>query len=111
MTNLGTLGGPSGIGNGINKSGQVAGYSTNSSGTYRAFLASGGSMTDIGDLGGGSAVAYSINDAGQVVDSAVTADGSNHPFLYSNGHMIDLGTLAAPKGSSSVYSAQGGTNM
>src|SRR5260370_12209423 len=111
MTNLGTLGGPSGIGNGINKSGQVAGYSTNSSGTYRAFLASGGSMTDIGDLGGGSAVAYAINDAGQVVGSAVTADGSNHPFLYSNGHMIDLGTLGSPKGTSWCTSARGANHI
>src|ERR1700686_2876638 len=38
LTNLGTLGGTSGIGNGINASGQVAGYSQNGSGTYRAFL-------------------------------------------------------------------------
>ena len=29
MTSLGTLGGTSGIGNGVNASGQVAGYSTN----------------------------------------------------------------------------------
>jgi probable HAF family extracellular repeat protein len=32
FTNLGTLGGTSGIGNGINASGQVAGYSTNAEG-------------------------------------------------------------------------------
>ncbi len=95
MTNLGTLGGPSGIGNGINASGEIAGYSTNSAGTYKAFLASGGKLTDIGDLGGGSAVAYGINDVGQVVGSAVTAKGENHPFLYSNGKMIDLGTLGS----------------
>jgi probable HAF family extracellular repeat protein len=95
MTNLGTLGGPSGIGNGINSSGQVAGYSQNSSQTYRAFLTSNGKMTDIGDLGGGSAVAYAINDVGQVVGSAVTANHENHPFLYSGGKMIDLGTLGS----------------
>src|SRR5260370_26958868 len=52
MTNLGTLGGPSGIGNGINASGEIAGYSTNSAGTYQAFLPSGGKLTGIGDLGG-----------------------------------------------------------
>jgi probable HAF family extracellular repeat protein len=95
MTNLGTLGGPSGIGNGINASGQIAGYSTNSAGTYKAFIASNGKLTDIGDLGGGSAVGYGINDLGQVVGSAVTAKGENHPFLYSNGKMIDLGTLGS----------------
>ena len=95
MTSLGTLGGSSGIGNGINGSGQVAGYSTNSKGTYRAFLSSGNTLTDIGDLGGGSAVAYAINDLGQVVGSAVAKNGENHPFLYSNGRMIDLGTLGS----------------
>lgn len=95
MTSLGTLGGTSGIGNGINASGQVAGYSQNSSGTYRAFLSSGSTLTDIGDLGGGSAVAYALNDFGVVVGSAVTAKGENHPFLYRNGRMIDLGTLGS----------------
>src|SRR5258708_18569948 len=84
MTNLGTLGGPSGIGNGINKSGQVAGYSTNSSGTYRAFLASGGSITDIGAPGGGSAGAYPIHHSREGVGPARTAAGSDHPFLHSN---------------------------
>ena len=95
MTNLGTLGGSTGVGNGINSSGQIAGYSQNASGTYRAFVSNGAKLTDIGDLGGGSAVAYAINDLGQVVGSAVTADHSNHPFLYSNGQMTDLGTLGS----------------
>jgi probable HAF family extracellular repeat protein len=95
MTSLGTLGGTSGIGNGINASGQVAGYSTNSAGTYRAFLSSSGTMTDIGDLGGGSATAYALNDRGVVVGSAVTANGENHPFAYYQGRMIDLGTLGS----------------
>lgn len=95
MTGLGTLGGTSGIGNAINSSGEIAGYSENSKGTYRAFVSSGSSLTDIGDLGGGSAVAYGINDVGQVVGSAVTSDGENHPFLYSGGKMIDLGTLGS----------------
>jgi probable HAF family extracellular repeat protein len=110
MTGLGTLGGQSGIGNGINLSGQIAGYSTDSVGTYRAFISSGDTLIDIGDLGGGSAVAYGINDAGEVVGSAVTSDGSNHPFLYSNGVMTDLGTLGSPKGTDWWNSAQGVNN-
>jgi len=109
MTSLGTLGGNSGIGNGINASGQVAGYSQNSSGTYRAFLSSAGTLIDIGDLGGGSAVAYAVNDAGQIVGSAVTANGENHPFLYSNGQMTDLGTLGS-HGNNWWNSAQGINN-
>lgn len=107
MTGLGTLGGNSGIGNAINASGQVAGYSVNSSNEYRAFITSGDTLIDIGDLGGGSAVGYGINDSGQVVGSAVTADGSNHPFLYSSGTMTDLGTLGSPKGTDWWNSAQG----
>src|ERR1035438_5140703 len=101
-----SIGGTSGIANGINTSGQVAGYSQNSSNTYRAFLSSGSTLTDIGDLGGGSAVAYAINDHGQVVGSAVTAKGENHPFLYSGGKMIDLGTLGS-SGNNDWKSAQG----
>jgi probable HAF family extracellular repeat protein len=107
MSSLGTLGGTSGIGNAINSSGQIAGYSTNASETYRAFLSISGKLTDIGDLGGGSAVAYGLNDAGEVVGSAVTADGSNHPFLYSNGVMTDLGTLGSPNGNAWWNSAYG----
>src|SRR5579863_5816026 len=110
MSSLGTLGGNSGIGNGINSAGQVAGYSQNSIGIYRAFTTNGSSLVDIGDLGGGSAVAYAINDFGQVVGSAVTADGSNHPFLYSNGTMTDLGTLGSPAGTDWWNSAQGVNN-
>jgi probable HAF family extracellular repeat protein len=45
MTSIGTLGGASGIGNGINATGQIAGYSQNSTGMYRAFMASNGKMT------------------------------------------------------------------
>jgi probable HAF family extracellular repeat protein len=108
---LGTLGGKSGIGNAINSSGQVAGYSENYAGTYRAFISKGKSLVDIGDLGGGSAVAYGINDAGAVVGSSVTADGSNHPFLYLNGKMIDLGTLGSPQGTNWWNSAQGVNNI
>lgn len=110
MTGLGTLGGNSGIGNSINASGQIAGYSQDASGAYRAFLATNGTLNDIGDLGGGSAVAYGINDVGQVVGSAVTSDGSNHPFLYGAGKMLDLGTLGSPKGGSWWNSAQGVNN-
>src|ERR1043165_6994597 len=110
MTSLGTLGGESGVGNAINLFGQVAGYSQDYKGTYRAFISSGNTLIDIGDLGGGSAVAYGVNDAGQVVGSAVTSDGSNHPFLYSNGRMFDLGTLGSPKGTNWWNSAQGVNN-
>jgi len=108
LTGLGTLGGSSGVGNGINTSGQVAGYSQNSSQAYRAFVSNGSTLLDLGDLGGGSAVAYALNDSGQVVGSAVTANGENHPFIYSNGQMTDLGTLGST--SQEWNSAQGINN-
>jgi probable HAF family extracellular repeat protein len=110
FTILGTLGGNSGIGNGINASGQVAGYSTNAAGTYRAFISKGDKLIDIGDLGGGSAVAYAINDKGEVVGSSVNAYGSNDPFLYRDGKMIDLGTLGSPQGSGWWNTALGVNN-
>jgi probable HAF family extracellular repeat protein len=110
MTSLGTLGGESGVGNGINLYGQVAGYSQDAKGEYRAFISNGDTLLDIGDLGGGSAVAYALNDAGLVVGSAVTSDGSNHPFLYANGRMFDLGTLGSPAGTDWWNSAQGINN-
>jgi probable HAF family extracellular repeat protein len=92
---LGTLGGTFAIGNGVNSSGQVTGYSTDTSGHYRAFVSSGGALIDIGDLGGGTAVAYAINDLGQVVGSSQLLSGDNRPFLYINGRMTDLGTLGS----------------
>lgn len=110
FTLFGTLGGDSGIGNGINRSGQVAGYSVNSASTYRAFISEGDTLVDIGDLGGGTAVAYAINDSGEVVGSSVTANGSNHPFLYSNSKLTDLGTLGSPQGGAWWNSAEGINN-
>src|SRR5580700_2282914 len=44
MTDLGSLGGGKAIGNAINKSAQIAGYSTNASGTYRAFVTVNGQL-------------------------------------------------------------------
>ena len=95
MRKLGTLGGSSAIGNAINSSGRIAGYSTDSGGTYRAFVTQNGKLVDIGDLGGNSAVGYGINDLGQVVGAAYLANGEVHPFLWSNGTMTDLGTLGS----------------
>ena len=46
LINLGTLGGEDGQARGINTSGQIAGYSTLASGSYHAFLYTGGQMLD-----------------------------------------------------------------
>ena len=70
MTNLGTLGGEYGQPHAINTSGQIAGYSTLASGSYRAFLYTDGQMTALGTLGADYSVGYGLNDAGDVVGTS-----------------------------------------
>ena len=93
LINIGTLGGEYGQPRGINTSGQIAGYSTLATGSYRAFIYTGGQMTDIGTLGADYSVAYALNDSGQVVGNSAHLGGQDHAFFYSNGEMTDLGTL------------------
>ncbi len=93
LINIGTLGGEYGQPRGINTSGQIAGYSTLATGSYRAFIYTAGQMTDIGTLGADYSVAYALNDSGQVVGNSAHLGGQDHAFLYSNGQMTDLGTL------------------
>jgi probable HAF family extracellular repeat protein len=66
VTDLGTLGGDT-FAWGINASGQISGYSYDTSaGQVRAFRYSGGTMNNLGTLGGSTSSAYGINNAGQV---------------------------------------------
>jgi probable HAF family extracellular repeat protein len=93
---LGSLGGSS-HGYGINRWGEVAGYSyAGSVFNIRAFVARPGEpMRDLGTLGGFSSFATSINDAGQVAGHAETGTGRWHAFRYTPGvGMQDLGTPA-----------------
>src|ERR1700722_13714272 len=95
VTDLGTLGGGTSKGYGINASGRVTGEAVTAGGVFHAFLYTPGSgMTDLGTLGGGSSTGYAINASGQVTGMAVTANGALHAFLYTPGSgMTDLGTL------------------
>ena len=75
LTDLGSLGGPS-YAYGINNSGKIVGMSyltTSTSGDYRAFLYSGGSMTDLSSIvdpgGYGYSNATAINSSGQITGS------------------------------------------
>jgi probable HAF family extracellular repeat protein len=105
MRNLGTLGGSSSRGYGINNAGQVTGNSLLGTSTANdpthAFLytgtpGAGGVMHDLGTLGGMQSQGIAINNAGQVVGwSEITGSTIKHPFLYTgtpgvDGQMIDL---------------------
>jgi probable HAF family extracellular repeat protein len=99
LKDLGTLAGTVSSGNGVNASGQVAGYSYLSGNffPYHAFLSgpNGGPLQDLGTLGGNSSVGYGINASGQVAGWADTAGGVPHAFLSgpNGGPLQDLGTL------------------
>ena len=95
MSDLGTLpGGGYSVGQGINQSGQVTGFSEASDHNGHAFLFSNGSMSDLGTLPGGTeSFGTAINQSGQVTGSATLSGGNQHAFLFSNGSMSDLGTL------------------
>jgi|SRR5579862_584958 len=92
LTDLGTLGGTTSIGHGINDSGQVVGDSTIAgTGATHAFLYSQGTMTDLGTLGGTTSSASGINNSGQVVGFAeATAGGVGHATIWNNGTITDL---------------------
>jgi len=97
ITDLGTLGGATTKGYGINESGQIVGASQ--IGSYmHAFLWDDGTMTNLGALGAYGSWAHDINDAGQVVgESYVGSEFYTHGFLWENGAMQDLGTLGGPE--------------
>ena len=103
--NLGTLGGTTSTGFGVNAAGQVTGISVTADGELHAFLysgppGSGGAMADLGTLGGVTSKGWGINANGQVAgESYFSRSSSNtHAFLYtgtpgSGGAMVDLGSL------------------
>lgn len=107
VTDLGTLGGASSIGLGVNNSGQVTGHSNpdpSNANIYHAFLYSKGAMTDLGTFGGSDSEGTGINDAGQITGFALgPGDHLEHAFLYSNGTLSDLGSLTGAQGVSWGY--------
>ncbi len=107
IIDLGTLGGTSSSGNGINEHGQVVGTSAISDGQGRAFRTAPNSVinpaTDnLGTLGSGTPGDFSeatdINNLSQVVGFSTNANGETHAFRTAANSAInpetdDLGTL------------------
>ena len=85
---------------GINSSGEVVGTGyINASGTFHAFLYSGGKMTDISPANTLQGTAVAINTSGEVIGSYYLNSGKVGAFSYSGGKLT---TLPVPKGASQV---------
>jgi probable HAF family extracellular repeat protein len=108
VTDLGTLGGTSGIAFGINREGRVAGSANLiAGGPQHAFFWHEGHMKDLGTLGGLNSVADGPNDSDEVAIYSETADPAymgedfcgfgNHlqclAAIWRNGIMTPLPTL------------------
>ena len=96
IVDLGTLGGTQSWGISLNESGQVVGYSYDSSGYLRACLfdsTGGGANIDLGTLGGHSSALGHINNQGQIVGIATNTSGWRACLFDSSGGgaNIDLG--------------------
>lgn len=123
MHDLGTLGGASSQGTGINNGGQVTGYAdTTDDASSLAFVwipetagAGTGTMHSLGALGGSQSIGWDINATGHVTgDSATTDADVTHAFLWkptgpngATGTMHDLGTLGGTWSSGSGLNDSG----
>lgn len=90
-TDLGSLGGSSGIASAINDAGEIAGWSEVNDSATHGFRHSSGTMADLGVIEYNS-FAFGINNAGVIVGESVLG-GSTRAFIYENGVMSDLGSL------------------
>ncbi len=110
---LGSLGGTSIYGTGIDAGGRVVGWGdTDAAGAVHrhAFLYVNGVLTDLATLAGGSqSFSYAINDAGQVAGASNSAGTSvAHAVLFGAGTIVDLNpTLQAQSSTAYGIDARG----
>jgi probable HAF family extracellular repeat protein len=113
VIDLGTLGGSRSQAMGINKHGQVVGWSTTPvDNMSHAFItdAGGTGMRDLGNIGGSCAAANAVNNQGRVVGYACApGDQYTHAFITDEGGagMRDLGTLGGLNSAAMAVNAGG----
>ena len=89
ITNLGSLGGPTAYGLGINSYGDVVGQSDTANGAQHAFLYTRGAMTDLNShailnaRGWTFLQAWSINDFGQIVGQGIGPAGQDEMVVLT----------------------------
>jgi probable HAF family extracellular repeat protein len=111
LTDLGTLGGSTSAGYGINARGQVTGTASTTGNLHtHAFRYGRCSMQDLGTLGGSNSTGEGINASGEVTgNSDIAGNATFHAFLYTNGVMKDIdpfGSSSSSSGSSINASGQ-----
>jgi uncharacterized membrane protein len=92
LTILPSLGGDDSRANGINKKGEIVGYSTRSDGCCSAVSFSRNRISELPMLPEwDEAVAYALNDSGIVVGQAGLLHGPRSPVMWNHRGVLDLG--------------------
>jgi probable HAF family extracellular repeat protein len=113
VVDLGTLGGSRSQAMGVNRRGEVVGWSTTAADNMsHAFItdASGAGMRDLGNIGGSCASANAVNNQGRVVGYACApGDLFTHAFITDEGGvgLRDLGTLGGQNSAAMAVNAGG----
>lgn len=113
VTDLGTLGGATSAGVGVNNTGQAAVTADlpadiSGSSSQRAAIRNGGNLTDLGTFGGPDSFAAGINSSGNLAGTAIDGNGASRAFYYNGSTKTNLGTLG---GSFSVGRAINDSNQ